>query len=188
MHSEYFQGILQLRPGSKELDKLITEQLGTQVSKKKKVRGGIDYYVKSNKKLAAYGKRIQTEVGGTLTVSQSLHTRDRQSSKDLYRLTILFRPHPFLVGDVVSSDGELYLITGGGKHQTGEHLVSGKRKKMPDDSVKQETQQCVVSKTRPQLEVIDPETYESTAVENSSRYKGKKKARCVKYRRKLFLV
>ena len=187
MNSQYFEGILQLRPADNEIDAFISKIAVDFIAKKKKVRNGIDYYMSSNSFLKKLGKRLQKEIGGSLLFSESLHTRDRQSSKDLYRVTALFRLYPFRIGDVVVSKKTLYLVTGSGKEPTGKNLVTRKKSKISSDAKLLEKHKVTVSKTQPSLEVLDPETFQSTRVENSEKTSAVK-VKIVKYNGKIYLV
>ena len=52
------------------------------------------------------GNKLQKRLGGEGVVSRRIHTRSRQTSRDLYRVSLLFRLPPFKKGDVISYKGE----------------------------------------------------------------------------------
>lgn len=97
MRNDYFEGVLQLRNPSEEalrfIDNQITKEEGNVwVAKTEKHKTGIDLYVSSNKFLLNLGKKLKKSFkGGELVVTGRLHSRDRVTSKDKYRMTVLFR-------------------------------------------------------------------------------------------------
>jgi|TARA_Y100000310_G_scaffold288763_1_gene314706 nonsense-mediated mRNA decay protein 3 len=108
--SQYFEGILQLRNPNEEVISFIANQMkkrdDVSIAKQEKAKNGVDLYFSSNKFLRALGKKLQTHFGGELKTSATLHTRSRQSSKNLYRLTVLFRLPEFKAGDTIKFRGE----------------------------------------------------------------------------------
>tara|TARA_Y100000310_G_scaffold315910_1_gene367042 strand:+ start:2439 stop:2873 length:435 start_codon:yes stop_codon:yes gene_type:complete len=107
---QYFEGILQLRNPNEEVISFIANQIKKRddvfIAKQAKAKNGVDLYFSSNKFLKALGKKLQNHFGGELKTSATLHTRSRQSSKNLYRLTVLFRLPEFKKGDTVKFKGE----------------------------------------------------------------------------------
>jgi len=94
-HANYYQAIIQLRPAEDKLVNYTLDYLENKehvtISKTEKLKTGIDLYISSNHAAMALGKKLKQVFPGTLTLSRALHTRDRQTSKDLYRVTVLFR-------------------------------------------------------------------------------------------------
>lgn len=94
-HSAYFQSIIQLRPADEKLVQYTLDYLKRKgyatITKIEKLKTGIDIYLSSNSAALACGKKLKNVFPGELKLSRELHTRDRQTSKDLYRVTVLFR-------------------------------------------------------------------------------------------------
>ena len=87
-----------MRNPSKELMSFVNNQLKKNsdkvwVAKHELQDSGIDMYISSNKFLQSLGKKLKKTFKGELIVSGRLHSRDRQTSKDKYRMTVLFRMH-----------------------------------------------------------------------------------------------
>ncbi len=175
-HSEdqYFQGILQLRNPKQEvidfLFKFVKKHAKKKVfiSKEVKVKGGIDYYISSNRFLRTLGNKLQQEFGGVVTFNEQLFSYNRQTSKNVYRLNVLFRVPEFSKGDVIEINGKLVLVKGIGKKVSGKDIISGKRVsfKCPDKVLVLPKQKTTVSKVKPKIEVLHPETYESVEISN----------------------
>lgn len=128
---QYFEGFLQLRNCSREVSdfvrRLTLKHPTAFISKEKKVKNGIDFSFSDNKFLRALGKKLQESFVGQVKTSATLHTRDRQRSKDLHRLTVLFRELHFKKGDVLIYQGEEVKVIKIGNDVLVQELKSGKK-------------------------------------------------------------
>lgn len=171
---QYFESILQLRNSSEDvvtfIEKTVEKQEpGVFINKKLKVRGGIDFYLTSNKFARKLGKKLQQNFGGEFKVSPKLHTKDRHSGKELYRLSVLFRPSEFRKEDIISSNDKIIKIKNVANKITGINIVNNKKVIIDYTKAKPKTlkvHEVTVSKTYPSLEVIHPKTFQSIKVEN----------------------
>ena len=131
MHNEYFEGILQLRNPTEELldflAKEIKEKGNVFVAKTKKVGDGIDLYISSQRYLRTLGNKLQERFPGQPEVSSSLHTRNRQTSRDVYRVNVLFRMPSFRKGDIITYKGDRIQIIGMSKKVLAKDLKTGKK-------------------------------------------------------------
>ena len=94
LHFNYFEAVIQLRPYDIEVHTLIrkwVEDSGAFISRELKVRGGVDIYISSHRVAKKIGKRLKKTFNGTLKVSHTLYGLDNQTSKNLYRATVLFK-------------------------------------------------------------------------------------------------
>lgn len=94
MHQNYYEAILQIRPKKASVLEFVrneSEKLSTKISKEISMDFGTDFYISSRKSAIKIGKQLKRQFKGTLKVTKSLHGKDRQSSKLIYRITILFR-------------------------------------------------------------------------------------------------
>ncbi|MBI2109646.1 hypothetical protein HYT58_00535 [Candidatus Woesearchaeota archaeon] len=94
-HSSYFEAILQLRPETDELIKFISNQLkkrdNVRISKIIKLKKGVDLYLTDQRFARALGKKLKRSFNGTLTLSRTLHSINRETNKEQYRVTVCFR-------------------------------------------------------------------------------------------------
>ena len=131
MHNEYFEGILQLRNPPEELldflAKEIKEKGNVFVAKTKKVGDGIDLYISSQRYLRTLGNKLQERFPGQPEVSSSLHTRNRQTSRDVYRVNVLFRMPSFRKGDIITYKGDRIQIMGMSKKVLAKDIKTGKK-------------------------------------------------------------
>ncbi|HLC64843.1 MAG TPA: NMD3-related protein [Candidatus Nanoarchaeia archaeon] len=130
-HSKYFEGILQLRNPSKEIldyiNKAEDASRKPMISQLKKVKNGFDVYFISNDTLMSFGRTLQQKFGGEMKTSARLHTRSRQTSKELYRVSVLLRLPFYNVGDVIEVKGEMYKVLLMGKKVFASNLETGKK-------------------------------------------------------------
>ena len=94
-HKDYFQAIMQLRPNDEKLLNFVLAQIeerkNVNIAKKVVLKTGIDLYISDQKFARSLGKKLKKSFKGKLILSRQLHTRDRMSSKDIYRVTVCFR-------------------------------------------------------------------------------------------------
>ena len=93
-HALYFEAIIQLRPLNKELVNLIrrdAEKNKVVISKELTEAYGTDIYLSSKKFAMAIAKRFKKRFHAQIRVTKKVHTIDRQTSKELSRLTILIK-------------------------------------------------------------------------------------------------
>ena len=170
-NNNYYEGILQLRNCREEVDDYIAELIKKSkafVSRIVPHKNGHDIYISDQHFLQNLGRKLRTRFGGRLVISQKLHTMDRQRSKRLYRITVLYRQPPFSPGQVILSSDKLILLKKIGRNLSGIDLETGNTTSVPYD---EESPILKVSKTkvvkiRPQLEVMHPETFQPVPVLN----------------------
>ena len=94
-NTRYYESILQIRPYTKEVLDFVKKQIDKKenvfISKEINLKTGVDLYLTSNKFAINLGKLLKKRFKGTLKISKSLYSRDKQTSKLLYRITVCFR-------------------------------------------------------------------------------------------------
>lgn len=94
-HKDYFQAILQLRPKDAKVYEFVIDRIkernNVSISKEVNLKTGVDIYINDQRFTRALGKKLKRSFKGKLVSSRKLHTRDRLSSKDIYRVTVCFR-------------------------------------------------------------------------------------------------
>ena len=92
---QYFEAVLQLRNPNDEAVNCIVNAVNKRkdvfIAKKSKVKGGIDFYISSQRYTRSLGKLLKKSFKGELKVTRRLYGVDRQTSKLIYRGTVLFR-------------------------------------------------------------------------------------------------
>ena len=130
-HAAYFEGILQVRDVSEEIiddiEHTVKKDERAVITKIKKVKGGWDLYFSSQHYLRALGKKLQAKHGGLVKVTATLHTVSK-TGKDLYRITVLWRPLRFKKGDLVNVGGQQWRVLRIDNQVQLQHPVSGEKK------------------------------------------------------------
>jgi NMD protein affecting ribosome stability and mRNA decay len=130
-HNNYFEGIMQLRNVEDSIVEFVINELSKNethhIAKIKKVTNGTDIYLSPQKAMRSLGNKLQKRFGGQLTVSTKLHTKSKQTSKDLYRVNMLFRSPKFKKGDVVEYKGDKIKIVSMHKKVFAKDIKTGKK-------------------------------------------------------------
>lgn len=130
-HRDYFEGILQIRDPTKDIINFIENKIKAKpnvfISKIVKAKNGFDYYISDKKYIQNLGRRLQKEFGGELKISPKLFSRDHLTSKDIYRVNVLFRLSKFKKGDIIKVKGEEIKVISAGKKIFGKSLETGKK-------------------------------------------------------------
>jgi len=94
-NSSYYEAILQLRPGNKELldfvDKKIEERGNVTIAKVETLKTGVNLYLSSWRYTVSLARMLKKRFGGTVKITRSLFSQSKQTGKRIYRVTVLFR-------------------------------------------------------------------------------------------------
>lgn len=179
--TQYFEGVLQLRNASDEVRDEIKREIlkhasnGVHITNEEEVKGGVDFYLTSGKFLRRFGKELHNRYGGELKLAAKLFSRDKLTSKEVYRVNALIRLPDFQKGDVIRIDSRIIQVTSVGAKLHATDLSTGKRVTLGYAGIeveKLEKRETQISRVRPNLQVLDPDTYQSVAVENQQNAKG----------------
>lgn len=139
MRKDYFEGILQLRNPSQELLAFIINKVRRDnkafISKEEQVKGGIDLYLSSQHYLQNLGKIIKRRFPGVLKISGSLYSRSHLTSREVYRISVLFKLSNIKKGQKLKYLGKEYKVLSLGKKIMLQNLDSGKRKSINYDDL-----------------------------------------------------
>ncbi len=186
--TQYFQGIIQLRNPNEAIIDFLRRELAANrhkhifVGQEKKVKNGIDLYVSSNKFAINVGRKMYNAFGGVLKINEKIHTLDRQSGKDLYRVSVLFRPLDCVKGDVIVVGKKIIRVTDIGRKLTGVNLLSGKHEVISyknEELIPLEIFKTTVSTVYPEVQVIHPETYQNVTLKNPKKLAPGEKVKIV---------
>jgi NMD protein affecting ribosome stability and mRNA decay len=131
--SDYFEGTLQLRGADDKLADYVKADIaahaneGVHVAKATGRGGNLDFKLTSAKYMRALGKRLKQRFNGELTETSKLFSKDKQTGKEIHRVTVLFRMRGYKVGDVVESRGRKVKIKTVGKRVSGVDTETGKK-------------------------------------------------------------
>ena len=174
-HAKYYESILQLRNPQFKVIELVEHGVKAEnqedifISKRKKVANGMDFYLSSNSFAISLGRALYDKFGGELKISKKLFSQHRQTSRLLYRMTVLFRMAPFSPDDFILFNSRAFKITNVRKSIFAIDVESLRSvelnyKDVMRNAEKLKLVKVTISKIRPHLEVIHPETFQSVPV------------------------
>ncbi|MBI2581095.1 hypothetical protein HYV85_04815 [Candidatus Woesearchaeota archaeon] len=177
-HAKYYEAILQLREPDPAVIMAVEDAVKSSaednkeifISKRKKVTNGWDFYLSLKGFAVELGRALYNKFGGELKITKKLFSQHRQTSKLLYRITVLFRMAPFKPGDMVLLGENAFRITALKKRFVSSMNLETFRnveldyKEVVRNAEKLEAVRAVVSKIQPHLEVIHPETFQGVPV------------------------
>jgi len=193
-NEQYFEGILQLRNPSQEVIDFIESKLKKHherfsISKIVEQKLGLDLYITNNRYMQRLANDLQKNFGGILKKSPHLFSRNRQTSKNIYRVNICLRFYDFKKEDVIKINKKYIKITNIGKKISGTDLEQNKRVsfKIEEDVEILKKYETTICKIKPDIEVLHPETYQGVQVENKAKVKLGEKVKVV-VNGKVFIV
>jgi len=95
-HEGYFEAVMQLRDPNDELINFINNQLKKNpdvfIANILPQKNGFDIYISSQRFARSLGNKMKRAFKKSeLKMTRSIFTRNRQTSKDVYRVTVFFR-------------------------------------------------------------------------------------------------
>ncbi|MBD3204065.1 hypothetical protein GF327_07235 [Candidatus Woesearchaeota archaeon] len=191
----YSEGMLQLRNPRKEIIDFIQSKVKKNrdfsIVEKNPVKAGLNIKFNSKKLLFKLGQELEKRFGGTLKTSSSLTGLNTETSKKFYTLSVYYEPYKFSKGDVIKTDKKLIQVTKPGKQVYGKDLILDRSVsidlKNKDYEIKKKYK-TRVSKVHPEIEVLDPETYQSVEVENKADVKPGEKVKVVLDKGRMYLL
>lgn len=180
IRTEYYEGILQLRGESKAAlekahafvleDAAAAEKKRVFITKIEEVKNGFDFYYTKQQYLTNITNKLVEKFGATGKTHPELFTK--KDGKDVYRVNASVRLPVYEKGAVVQYKNKLLQITTVGKQVAAKDLLTEKKiaidepKEMKLLAMPDSFKKAQVVKTKPQLEVLHPDTYQSVPVKN----------------------
>lgn len=201
-HSQYFEGMIQLRYNSQiaprvELDlaKQVKFWADKQVfvTKEHTNDEGKDLWLTSKKDMSVFSDKLQRKYGCVVVKSAKLFSRNKQTSKNIYRLNILVKFPEFMEGSIIFVNNKIAKVLQLRRQIKALDLKTGKTFGffLKDGPKILKTQSTVVSKIRPQLTILDPENYEEVNVANpliTDKTKSGDKVSVILHENKYYLI
>ena len=95
--TQYYEAKFQIRPNNKKLIDFFKNQVDKDkncfIIKEITNKYGTDFFLTSRKSSIIIVKKLKKNFNGTVKVTKTLYGIDKQKSKKIYRLTVLFRLH-----------------------------------------------------------------------------------------------
>jgi NMD protein affecting ribosome stability and mRNA decay len=196
--TQYFEATLQVRNITPEIAQKIKEIVGREkdagihINDTVDVKdGAMDFYLTDVHYIKSLGKLLQKKFGGELSMSPRLQTKDNLTSKELFRLSVLLRLPSVRPADYVEHEGRVIKIKKAEETIIGRDIINNTNIKIDarkESPTPLEIYPVTVTKVRPQIEAINPVTYQNAKIENARKQKLGQKIRVVVVGEKLFLV
>ncbi|MEM2131117.1 MAG: NMD3-related protein [Candidatus Woesearchaeota archaeon] len=171
----YFEGTLQIRNLNDEILNYINkyiEKNNLTIAKKTQIEKGIDIQLSDQKKIQNLAHHLKNNFGGILKISNRQFTQDKLTSKQIYRINALYEAPEYKKGDVLKIENNIYYLTNVERDISAIDLKTGKKTTITRLINKKQNYQIIpeqktkITKIYPDLEIMDPETYQSAPVIN----------------------
>ena len=199
-YSKYLEGTLQIRNLNENMFEYLQELLEISEDKSGHVidlreKGkSVDIDMTSQKEIERIAKGMQKEFGGNLKMDYKLHTRDKQTQKELYRLNATIILPDVRKGDYINFENETFKVISIIKDKMKVYSLENETKIMIGldekyDILKKET--SIIARTEPNVMIIDPETFQMNEIKlrdknNTKKIKINQKLEIVKNNNKIF--
>lgn len=130
MRPGYFEGTVQLRDVTSKavsFARRFIERNDAFIAKEARYKNGVDFFVSSQKVMQKLGKELQHVFGGQLTITRKLFSKNKMNSKNVYRLTVLFRQCSVRKGQLITVKGERYKVVLIGNKVGAKNVETGKK-------------------------------------------------------------
>ena len=128
---QYFEGTLQLRNPNQEIIDFVADEIEKRddvwIAKTENQKKGLDLYLSSNKFLKDIGRKLKAKFPGELVESNKLFSRNKLTSKEVYRGCVLFRYYGIKKGEVIEIRGDSIKIISIGKDILGKNIETNKK-------------------------------------------------------------
>ncbi|MEF8873358.1 MAG: NMD3-related protein [Candidatus Thermoplasmatota archaeon] len=211
----YYEAILQVRPSKEEMTeeqkksvirtvhKRIEEDKAENkdvfITAEKEIHGGLDFYLSDNRVSKDLSYDIADDFGGMVTTSSEL--AGREDGQDVYRMTYSVRIPPYEKGDFIGYEGKIYRIKNARSgsdpvtvHDLKEDRITTiDRKEMDEVEIyggeELIRKAVVVSEDEKELQVLDPESYETeTLLKPEGTPTGKEEIEVIKVEERLYMI
>jgi NMD protein affecting ribosome stability and mRNA decay len=194
-NGRYYEGILQLR--GKDITQALalvksSLQEGVFINKIVEHKQGVDLYLTSKNFLHKISKILNDNFGGEVLFSKRIFSRDKMTSKDIWRVSVLFRLWDFGLGDIILVNDKLVRVE---KCLDGKVLGFDLRNEKhvnlkPEGTVeivaqRKNLKEAMIISEKPCLTVLNPENYQPVEVTDCS---YTKRPKVLEYEGKFYMV
>ncbi len=204
--TQYFEGILQIRSSNKENiekahefienDLKNSEKKGYFCSKLVEIKKGKDYFLTSQNYIQELAQKVFNEFGYEIKVNAQLFSRNKQKSKDIFRVNALVNLPNFKKGDTIDINGNILKIKSvKGKFLQAHDLEKDKDVKMElkgkkydiiaDEKNYHETE---VVQDKPNVKVLHPINFQAVEPQNKVKLKAGEKVKVLVIGDKVWIV
>jgi len=177
--TKYFEGVLQIRNATPEINDFIKNDLhknksrGVHVNKEVDIDGtgaNVDYYYTDKKYLKVISEKLRKNFGARIKHNAQLFSIDWETSKNLYRLNVLVELPKYRKNDVIKMDEQLYKIISMDEKIHVINMKNNTKTLIPhkDSYDVLKPLEVMLIKKYPEFEILDPTTYYQARLMNPS--------------------
>jgi len=212
---DYYEAILQVRPTKQEMTEeqkldvigMVHERVEVDKGDEKKVfitlekeiHGGLDFYLSDKRVTRNLSYDVADMFGGDVKTSSEL--AGREDGQNVYRMTYSVRIPPYEEGDFIELEGKIYRIRKT-KRGSGPIIVYDLKENRGTTISKKKIDEAeifggeelvekavVVSEEENEIQIMDPETYETkTLLKPEGFSENKDEVEVVRIKRRLYLL
>jgi len=212
---DYYEAILQVRPTEEEMTEEQKRDVVSMVHRRvdvdrgeekkvfitleKEIHGGLDFYLSDRRITRNLSYDIADLLGGD--VKESSELAGREDGQNVYRMTYSVRIPPYEEGDFIEFEGKIYRVRktkrGSGPivvHDLEENRgTTISKEKLKDSKVyggeELVEKAVVVSEEKEEIQIMDPETYETlTLLKPEGFTENKDEVDVVRIKQRLYLL
>jgi nonsense-mediated mRNA decay protein 3 len=192
-HTQYFEGVLQLRNVSQDMVEFVLSQFEKNkvgIADILELKNGLDIYSASNKFSRKIAKKLVNEFGGEIKENPRLFSKSRLTSRNIYRLNVLYKAPEIRKGEVIAFRDRIIKVSSLSKNLVkGIDLVSGSRVAADGKSVRKlKLMKAVVISIKPRIQIMHPETYQPVVAENTRKVWIDQEVSFVSHKGKTYLL
>ncbi len=175
---KYYEGTLQLRNASDEIKKqakALIETEGLSVCSEKEAGKSLDYRLSNKKKMMHVAERLKSAFGGTVERSEKLFSWDRQTSKKVHRVNILYKAPEIKKGQAFLWEQKPVQVVSIGKKTKLLDLETGKKLSgTPEKGSLLEKREGIVVQAKPALKILGKDYQPEEVTDKIGKKSGKK--------------
>lgn len=203
--SGYFEAIVQVRKEGGSLtgeeieisDRIALSEAVVEgrnyLARREILHGGLDYYLGDKSRATAIARRLAEQFDGLVDTSYTL--MGMRDGQEVYRNTVLVRIPAYAKHDFVELEGQLYQVMETGKRVTLCALDTGERRHLYRKEMKAATvlslqpeAAVVVSRRGGEVQILDPETYQTVTVALPQGMEPGETVSVIKWKDRLYVV
>jgi NMD protein affecting ribosome stability and mRNA decay len=177
--TKYYEAIIQIRPARPDAVAFLERELkkqeakGIYINKQEQVGEGVDFFITNQTYAKVLARKITDQFGGSFRNYEKLFSRSSETSKDIFRLAVLVELPSYSVTDMIVYDLRHYQVSSVKKTLSVIDLRTGSKTSLPFEASYKKKYVALpsviaqVTMVHPHVAVLDPQTFESTRLENA---------------------
>jgi NMD protein affecting ribosome stability and mRNA decay len=148
---------------------------GIFLNNEEETSSGVNLYITNQTYAKVIARKVKEQFGAKVSFNETLFSMSKQTSRDIFRLTVLIELPNLSKTDMIVVNERCYQVTSVSKSISVIDLETGQKTALPrSDSIKEKqivvpSVLAEVTLVNPRLEVLHPENFSSIPIENANR-------------------